>query len=156
MASQLSYAEIYKWVDASGNSHFTDKPPSGTQVEELELKINTYTAVEIRPLVERLGNKRKVVMYDASWCSICKSAKNYFRENSVPYVSYDIETNRIGKLHYKLLKGKSVPILIVGKKRMNGFTIARFEPLYKEQILDKARLATESSNLDNTSISSTN
>lgn len=138
LASTLSFAEIYKWVDVAGNANFSDKPPAGIQTEELELKINTYTPAEITPLVERLGKNGKVVMYDASWCGICKSAKSYLRENSIPYVSYDIETNRIGKLHYKLLKGKSVPTFIVGKKRLNGFTDAKFESLYKEEVLSKA------------------
>ena len=95
-------AEFYKWIDNKGNMHFTDTPPQGEKVEALELKINTYSSVEVTPLVDRLGKK-----------------------------------------DFKLLKGKSVPIIIVGDKRMNGFTVARFEKLYQQHMFN-SRSATES------------
>lgn len=102
-------------------------------MEEVTLKINTYTSVEIKPLVERLGRTDRVVMYSAEWCGICTRAKKYFRKNNIAYISYDIEKSRTGKMDFKRLRGKSVPIIIVGDKRMNGFTAARFDQLYKKQ-----------------------
>ena len=135
--STASSAEFYKWTDDKGNVHFTDTPPKGKKVEQLELKINTYSAVEITPLVERLGKKNKVVMYSATWCGICKTAKRYFKAKKIPYVIYDVEKSYSGKRDFKLLKGKSVPIIIVGDKRMNGFTVARFDKLYQQQMLNR-------------------
>jgi glutaredoxin len=127
-------SEIYKWVDDKGNTHFTDNPPKNTRTEEVKLKINTYSSVSITPLVERLGKKGKVVMYTATWCGICKKAKSYFVKNNIPHVTYDVEKSSIGKRDYKSLRGSSVPIIILGKKRMNGFTVARFDSLYKKQL----------------------
>ena len=135
--STASSAEFYKWTDDKGNVHFTDTPPKGKKVEQLELKINTYSAVEIKPLVERLGKKNKVVMYSATWCGICKKAKRYFKAKKIPYVIYDVEKSYSGKRDFKLLKGKSVPIIIVGNKRMNGFTVTRFDKLYQQQMLNR-------------------
>lgn len=125
-------AEIHKWVDAQGKTHFSDMPPAGQQTEQLELKINTYTAVEITPLEQRLGKPDKVVMYSATWCGICTKAKQYFKANDIPYVVYDIEKSRAGKQGFKQLKGRGVPIILVGGKRMNGFSVAKFEKLYKQ------------------------
>jgi glutaredoxin len=125
-------AEIHKWVDAQGKTHFSDTPPAGQQTEQLELKIKTYTAVEITPLEQRLGKSDKVVMYSATWCGICTKAKQYFKANSIPYVVYDIEKSRAGKQGFKQLKGRGVPIILVGGKRMNGFSVAKFEKLYKQ------------------------
>jgi len=68
-------AEIYKWVDEHGNAHFTDRPPAGKKTEEVQLKINTYSAVQVTPLVERLSRKNKVVIYTTTWCGVCKKAK---------------------------------------------------------------------------------
>ena len=125
-------AEIYKWIDEYGATHFTDNPPAGQFTEEVEIKINTYTAVEIAPLETRLGKADKVVMYSASWCGICTSAKQYFNANHIPYVAYDIEKSRAGKQGFRQLKGRGVPIILVGGKRMNGFNAAKFEALYKQ------------------------
>lgn len=134
MCSYQANGEIYKWVDNHGNTHFTDRPPENVQKEEVELKINTYASVEIKPLVERLGRNDKVVMYSAEWCGICKKAEHYFRQNSIPHITYDVEKSRRGKLDFKALRGKSVPVIILGDKRMNGFTVARFDLLYKKQM----------------------
>lgn len=131
-------AEIYKWIDDNGNVHFTDKPPANQKTEEVELKINTYTAVEVTPLVERLGRGDKVVIYTTDWCGICKKAKKYFKANNIAYVDYDVKKSRTGKKDYKLLRGKAVPIIIVGNKRMNGFTASRFEKFYKDNMKQKA------------------
>jgi len=137
LCSSAVNGSIYKWVDEKGKVHFTDSPPDDIKTEEVELRINTYTSVEIKPLTERLGKKDKVVMYSATWCRMCKKAKNYFRKNNIPYVSYDVEKSRIGKMDFKLLRGKSIPIIIVGSKRMNGFTAAKFERLYEDQMKQK-------------------
>ncbi len=134
LCSYSVHAEIYKWVDEHGKAHFTDKPPTGKKTEEIELKINTYSAVKIKPLLERLGRTDKIVIYTTAWCGICKKAKKYFRKNNIAYIAYDIEKSRIGKRDYKALRGRAVPIIIVGNKRMNGFTASRFNKLYKEQM----------------------
>jgi len=139
--SHEASSEIYKWVDDKGNIHFTDNPPKNTKTEEVTLKINTYTSVEITPLVERLGRKDKVVMYTTSRCGYCKKAKAYFVKNKIPHVTYDVEKSSIGKRDYKALRGTSVPIILVGKKRMNGFTVSRFDSLYKEQMQIEAETA---------------
>ncbi len=65
---------------------------------------------------------------------MCKKAKDYFRKNSIPYVSYDVEKSRTGKMDFRLLRGKSVPIIIVGSRRMNGFNAAKFDRLYEDQM----------------------
>lgn len=134
LCSHTVSSEIYKYVDEQGKVYFTDNPPDGINTEEVELKINTYQSVEIKSLVERLGKKDKVVMYSTTWCGMCKKAKQYFRKNNIPYVSYDVEKSRIGKMDFKMLGGKSVPIIIVGNKRMNGFTASKLDSLYEDQI----------------------
>lgn len=131
-SSTIASAEIYKWVDQYGKTHFTDRPPAGQRSETVELKINTYSAVEITPLLERLGRKDKVVIYTTSWCGICNTAKKYFKAQGIPYIAYDVEKSRTGKSDFKKLKGRSVPVIILGGQRMNGFTVARFDALYRK------------------------
>ena len=125
-------AGIYRWIDDKGKMHFSDTPPINNNTEEVKVTIKTYTAVEVTPLVESLGRDDKVVIYTTHWCTICKKAKNYFRDNRIAYVEYDIKKTRTGRNDYKLLQGKGVPIIIVGDKRMNGFRVASFDAIYKE------------------------
>lgn len=128
-AKQIS-AEIYKWVDEHGKVHFTDQPPSAANVKRLKLRINTYTSPEVTDVARDLGTNSKVTMYGASWCSVCAKARNYFRVKGIAFVEYDIENSSKGRRDYKRLGGKGVPIILVGQKRLNGFSPRTFEKLY--------------------------
>jgi len=123
-------AEILKWTDSDGRVHFGDKPPAGAETSIVEVKINTYESPNIEALQEILNPKDKVVMYSAKWCGVCKKAKKYFRANNIPYKDYDIEKSSKGRKDYKKLGAKGVPVILVGKKRLNGFSAATFESIY--------------------------
>ncbi|MFA7632680.1 MAG: DUF4124 domain-containing protein [Thiohalomonadaceae bacterium] len=40
---QSQAASVYRWVDAAGNVHFTDEPPDGALVEEVEIEVGVNT-----------------------------------------------------------------------------------------------------------------
>jgi glutaredoxin-like YruB-family protein len=122
-------AEIYKWVDKQGNVHFGDKKPDSLQVEELELKINTFKGVKVSDLDISVG--KKVVMYTTPWCKYCKKAKTYFKKKNIAFTEIDISNNKRAKRKFKKLGGKGVPLILVGKKRMSGFSEKGFERIYK-------------------------
>ncbi len=130
LASSPAGAEIFKWVDDSGRVHFTDRPPRGEDAEHVSMRINTYTSPEVTPLDSALGGRNKVVMYSASWCSACKQAKAYFNAQGIPYTEYDVEKSSKGKRDFKKLGGKGVPVILVGSKRINGFSREAFEQAY--------------------------
>lgn len=131
VVSHSGHAEIFTWKDASGRIHFGDSPPRDRPVEEVVIKPNTYSAPAISEDNPFSGNSKKVVMYSATWCGVCKRAKRYFNTNKIPFTEYDIEKSTKGKRDYKKLNGKGVPIILVGKKRMNGFSPATFQSLYQ-------------------------
>ncbi|MCW9012905.1 MAG: glutaredoxin family protein [Gammaproteobacteria bacterium] len=138
-------AEIYKWVDAKGRMHFSDQPPMTNKAETIELpEITTYTQARLSGETVDLDDEamnqgssineknKKVVMYSAAWCGVCTKAKKYFRKNKIAYKEYDIDTSKKGKRDYKKLKARGVPVILVGKKRLNGFNAQQFEALYKK------------------------
>ncbi len=126
-------AEIYTWQDAQGRSYFGDRPPAESQATELKLRINTYTSPEIKPgsNFTASNDRREVVMYSTEWCGVCKTAKRYFKEKNIHFKEYDVERSGKGERDFRRLQGQGVPIILVGNQRMNGFSAARFESIYK-------------------------
>ena len=126
-------ADMYKWVDERGNIHFTDKPPLHANTEAVNFRINVYSAPdsEISIAKDRGKSAKKVIMYSAKWCGVCKRARDYFKANEIPFSEYDIETSRKGRSDYKRLSGRGVPIILVGSHRMNGFSASRFKKLWE-------------------------
>lgn len=138
--SQASVSEIYKWVDQSGQVRFSDKkPPQGQPAETVKLKINTvkvpklytHSSDDYAAVTDDIKSNKKVIMYGASWCGVCKLAKKYFNSQGIAYKEYDVETSAKGRRDFKRLRGRGVPIIFVGKKRMDGFDRSHFEQLYR-------------------------
>ncbi|KJS09736.1 MAG: glutaredoxin family protein [Gammaproteobacteria bacterium BRH_c0] len=128
-ATSLSQAQVYKWTDAEGKVHFSDKKPESVVAEELTLEVNTYTQVTFEKSIYDVGPE--VVMYATDWCGYCKKARRYFKKNNIAYKEYDIEKNSKARRKYKAMGATGVPVILVGNKRMNGFSEQRFESLFK-------------------------
>ncbi len=132
-------AEIYKWTDADGKVHFGDNPNKNAAAKAVKVEINTYTnvsyeSVESDNLDKSADNNaapiaKKVIMYSTSWCGYCKKARKYFIEKNINFVDYDIERDKNAKRAYDAMGAKGVPVILVGKKRMNGFSVEGFNNL---------------------------
>ena len=126
---QPSYGEVYKWKDAQGRTHFSDQKPETADAEKIELKINSYTGVTYDNSIYDVG--KEVVMYGTDWCGYCKKARKYFRKNDISFTEYDIEKDAAAHRRYKAMGATGVPVILVGNKRMNGFSEDGFESIYK-------------------------
>ena len=125
----IACSEVYRWTDENGKVHFADKPSTSHSSETVELRINTYEGVTYDTTNIDVG--KKVIMYSASWCVVCVKAKRYFKKKGINYTEYDVEKSAKGKREFKKLGGRGVPVILVGDRRMNGFSIESFEKLYE-------------------------
>ncbi|WP_019528700.1 glutaredoxin domain-containing protein [Dasania marina] len=129
--SSLSYSEIYKWVDENGRVHFSDSKDTQQPVETVTLQMNSYQHVSFESLPQNSSIvSRTVKMYSAVWCGYCKKAKQYFIAQGIPFIELDIDKNPQAKREYKALGAKGVPVILVGNKRMNGFSVKGFQRIY--------------------------
>jgi glutaredoxin len=128
-------AGIYTWQDAQGQTHFGDRPPDKAQASEVKVRINTYHSPEIRSRDGRqiLHDPHQVILYSTRWCGVCKRAKRFLIENRIPFEEYDVEKSPQGRRDFKRLKGKGVPIILIGDRRLNGFSAADFASVYQRQ-----------------------
>jgi len=131
-------AEVYKWVDADGRVQLSDRPPSTGGAERVQVpEINTYRGVRIeqqpglRTDAPRPGKAKKVVMYSASWCGMCARARQFFKAEDIPFRELDIERNRVAQRDWERMNATGVPVILVGGKRMDGFSEAQFLQLYQ-------------------------
>jgi len=139
------HADVYKWVDKTGRIHFSDQAPLNMESENIELgELVTYTSAKVvdndvaineapneNKSKAKKYRRKKVVMYSAAWCGVCTKAKKYFKKNRIPFKEYDIDKSKKGKNDFKKLNARGVPVILVGKKRLNGFSKEKFESIYR-------------------------
>lgn len=135
-------ADIYRWTDADGKVHFSDTPPEDGQREPAQVEVvnpeplNAVAMPEPRP--EKPASTRasvasggeKVVMYATEWCPYCRKARRYFRKNRIPFVEYDVEKSERRMREFKRLGGTGYPLILIGKRKMQGFSAEGFERRY--------------------------
>lgn len=83
-------------------------------------KVNERERKALQRNFEANGSPR-VVMYATAWCGYCRQAREYFVENDIDYVEFDIEKDRSAKRDFDALLGSGTPLLYHGYARMVGF-----------------------------------
>lgn len=64
---------------------------------------------------------RQVRLYTATWCGYCRQARAYLDSRRIPYEDIDVESSERGRRQYAQLGGAGVPIILVGRQRMDGY-----------------------------------
>jgi glutaredoxin len=117
---------IYKWKDANGVVHIGDRPPDASSSQKISVRVNTYKGGTAETRGNTSGSTaQKVVIYTTRRCGYCRKAKAWFAGKGVPYTEYDVENSKKGQRDYQKLGGRGVPIILVGKQRLNGFSESR-------------------------------
>lgn len=119
-------AGIYKWTDANGKVHFSDRPMS-KNAEALEL--TPTNSVSFTKTSANHGSN--LTIYTAEWCGYCTKAKKYMRDNKIVFREFDIEKSREGKLRYQSFNSKSIPLFTLNQERMTGFSPKRLDSFIK-------------------------
>lgn len=133
LMSVNTWSEVYKWVDKNGRVHYGDNPNTSAKTTVIEGKSTSYNSVPINRQGSnkvKAAKKQKVTMYSTSWCGYCKKARKYFTSQGIPFVDYDIEKNARARREYDKLGGRGVPVIVVGKRKMNGFSKGGFDRFY--------------------------
>jgi len=128
-------AELYKWVDDSGQVHYGDSPPAEARLKKITGNVSSFSSVSVEPLsqssqVGKAAVAKSVVMYSTSWCGYCKKARRHFEANNIPFKERDIEKSEKAAKAFKKLGARGVPVILIDGRRMNGFDTATFDRIY--------------------------
>jgi glutaredoxin len=126
LACVSASAEIYRWTDAHGRVHYSDKPPPDRAAKQVRIKVPSITGPAVvtpaRPgAVSQAAARQPVKIFTTAWCGYCKKAKAHLAARGVPYREIDVETSDSGQREYAELRGRGVPVILVGSQRMDGF-----------------------------------
>ena len=76
---------------------------------------------------------RTVEIYVTDWCHYCRDAQSYMKSRGIAFTAYDIEKDSAANRRYTELGGGGVPILVIGSKKMYGFSKEKFEQILKSE-----------------------
>jgi len=132
-------AEIYKWTDGNGKTHFSDAAPAEQKAQTITLdNINTFADVSISDAPEWKGfyqpeikpHVKNVVMFSTARCGYCKQARQYFTDRGIAFTEKKIDSDPAAMQEYQQLNATGVPVILIGRKRMDGFRQSTFDQLF--------------------------
>ncbi|MFM8333064.1 MAG: glutaredoxin family protein [Candidatus Methylumidiphilus sp.] len=69
-----------------------------------------------------IATTESVVLYATAWCGYCAKARRFFADNQIAYSELDVEKSAAGRAGYERLGGGSVPIIVIGgRKVLRGY-----------------------------------
>jgi glutaredoxin len=121
-AARADAAQLYRWVDASGKVHYTDKlpPPDATGVERK--RVNTDAGTPAVPYaLQRAMAAYPVTLYTADCGEPCDGARQFLDRWGVPFAEKNARDPEANAALKQLVGAAEVPVLVVGKAVLKGF-----------------------------------
>ncbi len=115
-------AGVQKWVDENGNVHYGEQAPPTQQSQPVTGNLS---------VVGSSASQTVPVLYATSWCGYCKKARAFLQCEGIRFREYDIEKDARARARYESMGGRGVPLLVVGKERLQGFSVARYKRLFE-------------------------
>lgn len=123
-------AEVYKLIGPDGKVMYTDSRANNGNSTKIEtVEIDSYAGpAEVSPVGDSAASQ-KVTIFTTEWCGVCRKAKAYMASHGIAFEELDIEKSRFAREKFDRLGGRAVPVILIGKERMTGFSPARFEAM---------------------------
>lgn len=72
---------------------------------------------------------KKVEIYTSNSCGYCNMAKDYFKENNIEYIEYNVSENSQYRKDLMKKGYMSVPVIVIEGEEVIGFDKNRIEKL---------------------------
>lgn len=137
------WAQVYKWQDERGVTHFSDSPPQEKGAVKIMVRQKEETserAIDLgQPSDRQLQGTRsnrdiQVIMYMTDWCGYCRQAREYLHSLGVNLIEYDIEKDKGKREEMHKRGGKGVPLIDV-----EGILIKGYSPELIKSAIEKKK-----------------
>lgn len=128
MVAAPANAQMYKWKDAKGITHFTETPPPD-EVKNVETKSYATSAPqpELPGELAQAAKSFPVTLYTAAQCGGCDMGRNLLRTHGIPYNEKTVSTAADQAALKAVSSGEQLPFLQVGPNKLTGFEQGRWE-----------------------------
>ncbi len=125
----LSAAQLYQWKDAQGRMVYSDQPPppSAKNAQQKNFKGSVIEGGESYA-AKTAREKFPITLYANDCGAPCDQARQLLSERGVPYNNKDPQASPEAQAELQKLTGRlSVPVLVVGSDRVDGFAASQWQ-----------------------------
>ena len=128
-STSLAAASLYQWKDAQGRTVYSDQPPP-PNIHNAQQKAFKGSVIETgESYATKTAREKFPITLYASACGIpCDQARQLLTQRGVPFSSKDPQASPEAQAELQKLTGRlSVPVLVVGSDRVDGFEASQWQ-----------------------------
>lgn len=117
-------AQMYKWVDGNGVTHYSDAPPPPGAPRNTRVDIKSFASgpqAELPAPLAAAARNRPVTLYSTSPCDICDQARAMLRARGIPYTEKTVNTVEDHAVLKQAGSDGQLPLLLVGRVKQLGY-----------------------------------
>jgi len=135
-------AQVYKWVDEKGVTHYSDMPPAPTSKARVEIKSFSGGGgnAELPPELADAVASHPVTLYTTLPCDACNEARAMLMERGIPFSEKTVNTQADQAVLKKAGSAGQLPLLLVGRGKQIGYDQATWDALLTDAGYPSSRL----------------
>ncbi len=121
-------AQMFKWVDEKGITHFSDTPPQSTKIKaEIKDYTNPLTDAILPYGVAQAVRANPVTLYTTGQCDACDQGRTLLQARGVPFSEKTVTSGEDQDSLRQAGSDGQVPLLLVGTARLIGFDASSWQ-----------------------------
>ncbi len=128
-STSLAAASLYQWKDAQGRTVYSDQPPP-PNIHNAQQKAFKGSVIEIGESYAGKTAREKfpVTLYASACGPLCDQARQLLTQRGIPFSNKDPQASTEAETELKKLTGRtSVPVLVVGSDKIDGFEAGQWQ-----------------------------
>lgn len=118
-------AQVYKWVDDKGVTHYSDQPPPPSAPAKTKVEVKSFStggaSVELPQELADAVRNRPVTLYTTAQCDGCSNARAMLMARGIPFNEKTVATVDDQVALKKAGGNGQLPLLLVGRSKLTGF-----------------------------------
>ena len=130
-SAPLGAAQLYQWKDAQGRTVYSDQPPPPS-IRNAQQKAFKGSVIEVGEsyAAKTAREKNPVTLYASACGAPCDEARQLLGERGIPFSNKDPQASPEAHAELKKLTGRSsVPVLVVGSDKIDGFETGQWQAM---------------------------
>ena len=128
-STSLAAASLYQWKDAQGRTVCSDQAPP-PNIHNAQQKAFKGSVIDIGEsyATKTAREKYPITLYASACGAPCDQARQLLTQRGVPFSSKDPQASPEAQAELQKLTGRlSVPVLVVGSDRVDGFEAGQWQ-----------------------------
>ena len=136
LAAGAASAQVYKWVDAKGVTHYSDQPPPPSTPAKTKVEVKSFSGgssiADLPAELAEVVRNRPVTLYTTDQCEGCNQARAMLLARGVPFSEKTVTTSQDQAVLKKAGSNGQLPLLLVGRSKQIGYEQGSWEVLLSD------------------------